>query len=137
MSELLAVAGIDILGPLPVELQQPIVVYGVTAFPQAVQGDATRAFVDFLRADAGRGGLRRKGLDPAESAPKPLPEPFLGLGRHLVGRHRLRRRAQRHCIRHVLALKIEFKLGAHRVVNEHLVARVLDVLLLKLDIKLL
>ena len=63
ISELLPVAGIEILGPLPAELQQTIV-YGVTAFPQLSQRDAARAFVDFLRSEGARAVLRKKGLDP-------------------------------------------------------------------------
>ena len=63
ISELLPVAGIEILGPLPAELQQTIV-YGVTAFPQSSQRDAARAFVDFLRSEGARAVLRKKGLDP-------------------------------------------------------------------------
>jgi molybdate transport system substrate-binding protein len=64
ISELLPVAGIEILGPLPAEMQQNIV-YGATAFPQSPQRDAARAFVEFLHSEAARAVLRRKGLDPA------------------------------------------------------------------------
>src|SRR3954468_17012259 len=64
ISELLPVAGIEILGPLPAEFQQTIV-YGATAFPQSPQRDASRAFVNFLRSETARDVLRKKGLDPA------------------------------------------------------------------------
>ena len=64
VSELLPVPGIEILGPLPVELQQTIT-YGVTAFPQSTQREAAQALVSFLRSEAARAVLRRKGLDPA------------------------------------------------------------------------
>ena len=64
ISELLPVAGIQILDPLPLELQQTIV-YGATVFPQSTQRDVALAFVNFLRADAARAVLRKKGLDPA------------------------------------------------------------------------
>ena len=64
VSELLPVAGIDILGPLPAELRQTIV-YGATAFPQSTQREAAQAFVSFLRSDAARAVLRRSGLEPA------------------------------------------------------------------------
>jgi len=64
ISELLPVVGIEILGPLPAEFQQTIV-YGATAFPQSSQRDAARAFVNFLRSEAARDVLRKKGLDPA------------------------------------------------------------------------
>lgn len=46
---------------------------------------------------------------------------------------RLGRRAERHGVGNVLVEKVELDLGAHRIVEEHLVARVLDVLLLKVD----
>jgi len=64
VSELLPVPGIEILGPLPAELQQTIT-YGATAFPQSAQLEAAQAFVSFLRSEAARAVLRRKGLDPA------------------------------------------------------------------------
>ena len=64
VSELLPVAGIEILGPLPAELQHTII-YGATAFPQSTQRDAARAFVSFLRSAAAHAVLRRKGLEPA------------------------------------------------------------------------
>jgi molybdate transport system substrate-binding protein len=64
ISELLPVSGIEILEPLPAELQQPII-YGATAFPQSTQREATQAFVSFLRSKAAHAVLRRKGLDPA------------------------------------------------------------------------
>jgi len=63
-SELLPVAGIQILDPLPAELQETII-YGATAFPQSTQREAAQAFVRFLRSEAARAVLRRKGLDPA------------------------------------------------------------------------
>jgi len=64
ISELLPVPGIEILDPLPAELQQTII-YGATAFPQSTQRKAAQAFVNFLRAEAARAVLRKKGLDPA------------------------------------------------------------------------
>ena len=64
ISELLPVSGIEILEPLPAELQQPII-YGATAFPQSTQREAAQAFVSFLRSKAAHTVLRRKGLDPA------------------------------------------------------------------------
>jgi molybdate transport system substrate-binding protein len=64
ISELLPVSGIEILEPLPAELQQPII-YGATAFPQSTQREAAQAFVSFLRSKAAHAVLRKKGLDPA------------------------------------------------------------------------
>lgn len=64
VSELLPVAGIEIIGPLPAELQHTII-YGATAFPQSAQREAAQAFVSFLRSEAVHAVLRRKGLEPA------------------------------------------------------------------------
>ena len=64
ISELLPVPGIQILDPLPAELQQTIV-YGATAFPQSTQREGAQAFVSFLRSKAAQAVLRKKGLDPA------------------------------------------------------------------------
>jgi len=64
ISELLPVPGIQILDPLPAEFQQTII-YGVSAFAQSAQGAPAQAFVTFLRSEAARIVLRRKGLDPA------------------------------------------------------------------------
>ena len=64
ISELLPVTGIQILDPLPAELQQ-IIVYGATEFPGAAQREAARAFVNFLRSEPSKAVLRKMGLDPA------------------------------------------------------------------------
>ena len=64
ISELLPVSGIEILDPLPAELQQTIV-YGATAFPQSTQREAAQAFVNFLTSEPARTVLRNKGLEPA------------------------------------------------------------------------
>jgi molybdate transport system substrate-binding protein len=64
ISELLPVPGIQILDPLPLEFQQTII-YGATAFPQSMQREVAQAFVNFLRSEAARVVLRKKGLDPA------------------------------------------------------------------------
>ena len=64
ISELLPVSGIQILDPLPAELQHTII-YGATSFPQSTQREAAQAFVIFLRSEAAHAVLRRKGLDPA------------------------------------------------------------------------
>jgi molybdate transport system substrate-binding protein len=74
LSELLPVSGIQILDPLPAELQQTIV-YGVTAFPHSTQYEAAQAFVRFLRSEAAHAVLRRKGLDPALSAGSRILQP--------------------------------------------------------------
>ena len=49
----------------------------------------------------------------------------------------LGRRAERHGVGNVLVEEVELELGAHGIVKEHLVARVLDVLLLEINAELL
>lgn len=66
VSELLPVSGITILGPLPAGLDQPII-YGATSFPGSSQGEAAKAFIDFLRSPAAHKVLREKGLEPADA----------------------------------------------------------------------
>ena len=62
-AELLPVAGVEIIGPLPPELRQTIV-YGATVFTGSTQREGNRAFVDFMRSHAAREVLRHTGLDP-------------------------------------------------------------------------
>lgn len=64
MAELMAVDGIDVVGPLPAELQ------GVTLFTAAVpakaaQVQAARALIDFLLTPDARAVIKAKGLEPA------------------------------------------------------------------------
>ncbi|HTV36214.1 MAG TPA: substrate-binding domain-containing protein [Xanthobacteraceae bacterium] len=64
MAELMAVAGIDVVGPLPRELQSvtPFVA-GVTA--DASAPDAARALIQFLATPAAKRVIAAKGLEPA------------------------------------------------------------------------
>jgi molybdate transport system substrate-binding protein len=62
-AELLPVAGIEIIGPLPPELRQTIV-YGATVFTGSTQRQGNQAFVEFMRSQAAREVLRHAGLDP-------------------------------------------------------------------------
>jgi len=62
-AELLPVAGVEIIGPLPAELRQTIV-YGASVFNGSTQQEGSRAFVDFMRSDEARAALRHAGLDP-------------------------------------------------------------------------
>ena len=64
ISELLPIAGIQILAPLPAEFRQSIL-YGVAAFPNSTEHDGAQAFVNYLRSNAAATVLRKKGLDPA------------------------------------------------------------------------
>lgn len=63
MSELIPFKGIDILGPLPVELQKEIL-YGATRMATARTGDAAQAFVHFLRSAAARPIIEHSGMSP-------------------------------------------------------------------------
>jgi molybdate transport system substrate-binding protein len=64
MAELMAVSGIDVVGPLPAALQS------VTLFTAAIPAsashpDAGRAFIDFLTTPATKSVIKAKGLEPA------------------------------------------------------------------------
>jgi molybdate transport system substrate-binding protein len=62
--ELMAVPGVDIVGPLPAELQlTTIVAAGV--FVNAKHPEATRALLSFLCAPAATSVFKAKGLEPA------------------------------------------------------------------------
>ena len=63
LSELLHVAGIDILGPLPGALQK-VIVYGATGMFGARQLEAAQAFARFLRSPEAGPVIKRKGMDP-------------------------------------------------------------------------
>src|SRR4051812_43219925 len=63
LSELLIVPGIEILGPLPGDLQRKIP-YGAYALPGSTQKDAAKAFVDFLRSETAAAILKKKGMEP-------------------------------------------------------------------------
>ena len=62
-AELLPVAGVEIVGPLPPELRQTIV-YGATAFNGSAQQRGNRAFIEFMRSHAAREVLQETGLEP-------------------------------------------------------------------------
>jgi molybdate transport system substrate-binding protein len=64
MSELLPVRGIDIVGPLPPEIQETtLFAAGIAAAAQ--NADAARALVQFLTAPAAAAVIRRHGMEPA------------------------------------------------------------------------
>lgn len=63
LSELLPVAGIDILGPLPDELREAIV-YAVSRIASREPHAEAAAFIAFLRSPASATVLRRRGFDP-------------------------------------------------------------------------
>lgn len=64
VSELLPVAGIDLLGPLPADVQQ-ITVFSAGLHVGAKEPDAARALIKFFRAPAAVPVIRKKGMEPA------------------------------------------------------------------------
>ena len=64
VSELLPVPGIDLVGPLPADIQQ-ITVFSAGLYAAAKQPDAARALVKFLTAPAAAPVIRKKGMEPA------------------------------------------------------------------------
>ncbi len=63
VSELLPVAGIDLLGPLPADIQQ-ITVFSAGLHVAAPEPDAARALVKFLTAPAAAPVIMKKGMEP-------------------------------------------------------------------------
>jgi molybdate transport system substrate-binding protein len=64
MSELLPVSGIDVIGPLPPDIQQ-ITVFSAGLHARAQEPDAARALIGFLRTSAAASVIRKKGMEPA------------------------------------------------------------------------
>jgi molybdate transport system substrate-binding protein len=63
VSELLPVPGIDIVGPLPPDIQQ-ITIFSAGLHASAQAPDAARALVQFLKAPAAAPVIRRAGMEP-------------------------------------------------------------------------
>ena len=63
MRELLPVEGIDIVGPLPDELQK-ITVFSAGIATSAKEPDAGKALIRFLTSPAARPELVKTGIDP-------------------------------------------------------------------------
>jgi molybdate transport system substrate-binding protein len=64
MSELLPVAGIDLIGPLPPDVQQ-ITVFSAGLHARATERAAARALIGFLKAPAAGSVIRKNGMEPA------------------------------------------------------------------------
>lgn len=64
ISELMAVPGIELVGPIPRELQKTTLVSG-GVFRNARPSDAARALLGFLSSPPARAVIREKGLEPA------------------------------------------------------------------------
>ena len=65
MSELLPIPGIDIIGPLPAEIQV-VTVFSGGVHSAASQSDAARAWLDFIASPQSAAVLRRHGMEPAK-----------------------------------------------------------------------
>lgn len=64
MSELLPVPGIDIIGPLPADIQE-VTTFSAALHAQTQVADAARELMAFLRAPAAHAIIRSKGMAPA------------------------------------------------------------------------
>lgn len=64
LSELVRVAGVEIVGPLPGELQNTIV-FSAAVMEGALEPAAAKALVDFLLTPDAAAVLKSKGLEPA------------------------------------------------------------------------
>jgi molybdate transport system substrate-binding protein len=63
MSELLPVAGIDIVGPLPPDIQQ-ITVFSAGVHSRAKEPEAARALIRYFKTPAAAPVIRAKGMEP-------------------------------------------------------------------------
>ena len=64
VAELMQVPGIDIVGPLPAELQKTLI-YATGLATAAMQPEAAKALVKFLSAEAAGPAIKKNGMDPA------------------------------------------------------------------------
>ena len=64
VSELLAVKGIDYLGPIPADVQQ-VVTFSAGLNPKAPQPEAAKALLKFLTSPAATPTLKKTGLEPS------------------------------------------------------------------------
>jgi molybdate transport system substrate-binding protein len=62
-SELLPVEGIEILGPLPGDLQR-FMVYGANALPSSKEPAVAKQFVDYLKSEPAAAVIKKKGMEP-------------------------------------------------------------------------
>jgi molybdate transport system substrate-binding protein len=62
--ELISIAGIEIVGPLPGDLQDTIV-FAAAIMGAAKQTDASKALVSFLRTPEAGAVIKAKGMEPA------------------------------------------------------------------------
>jgi len=63
VGELMQSLGVDIVGPVPDELQQ-ITIFSAGVFTGAAQGEAAKAFVAFLASPAQAALIHANGMEP-------------------------------------------------------------------------
>ncbi len=68
VSELLPVAGADLVGPIPAEVQK-ITVFSVAVATNSQSPDAAKALIAFLASPAAAPALKKAGLDPIAASP--------------------------------------------------------------------
>ena len=64
ISELMEVEGVDVVGPLPAQLQSPDLAYVAGSPGFSEQPVAAKALIDFLAAPAAGSVYRAKGMEP-------------------------------------------------------------------------
>jgi molybdate transport system substrate-binding protein len=64
ISELMEVEGVDVVGPLPAELQSPDLVYAAGALFASEQPIAAKALIDFIASPKNATAYKSKGLQP-------------------------------------------------------------------------
>lgn len=80
ISELLPVPGIDVVGPLPEEVQK-VSVFSAGVAATSANAEAARALIGFLVSPQAAGAVRKSGLEPAELAPQATDDPPSAQGR--------------------------------------------------------
>jgi molybdate transport system substrate-binding protein len=65
IQEMMPVAGIDIVGPLPRELQE-VLIFAAALMRDGSNSSAARSFVDFLRSPETAGVIKAKGMEPGD-----------------------------------------------------------------------
>ena len=64
VSQIVLVQGVDLLGPLPVDLQNFVAIFVIMS-TSAKEPAASRAFIDFLKGPVAATVFKAKGLDPS------------------------------------------------------------------------
>jgi molybdate transport system substrate-binding protein len=64
IQEVMSVAGIDVVGPLPGDLQNTIV-FAAAIMASAKDAEASKALVNFLRTPEAAAVIKAKGMEPA------------------------------------------------------------------------